>query len=133
MAASGQSNLADKRLAATKSSKFGFRTHTLQFDQWRSLPFCLSIFIVQCPECFTYCVHRTLASFLPNVCRAILFAMGFHRMIVRGKQAPASEAPVVVIAPHSSFLDVLILCILRPCPSGISRSDNLSNPFIGGT
>ena len=28
LAASGQSNLADKRLAATKSSKFGFRTHT---------------------------------------------------------------------------------------------------------
>ena len=75
---------------------------------------------------------REMASLLPSICRALLFCMGFHRMVVRGKQAPTSEAPIVVIAPHSSFLDVLILCILKPCPSGVSRIDNLRDPFMGG-
>ena len=47
--ATGQSNLAYKRLATTKASKVVFVLTQLHFGQWNSLPFCLSSLIVQCP------------------------------------------------------------------------------------
>ena len=55
--------------------------------------------------------------------RAILFALGFHRVKVKGKLALPSEAPVTVIAPHSSFLDILLLSEYGKAPSGISGSN----------
>ncbi len=58
--------------------------------------------------------------------------MGFHRIKIKGKLAPSSEAPVTVIAPHSSFLDILLLCEYGTgAPSGISKIENLESPILG--
>ena len=62
----------------------------------------------------------------------MLFTMGFHKIRIKGKLASPSEAPVSVVAPHSSFLDVLLLSKYGSAPSGISRMENLKSPFLGG-
>ena len=68
---------------------------------------------------------------LPVLCRMILFSMGFHKIKVTGELAASSEAPVIVIAPHSSFLDVFVLCVIHSTPSGISKMENLRTPVLG--
>lgn len=73
-----------------------------------------------------------MKDFLPTFVRSIMFALGFNRIKIKGKLAPPSEAPVTVIAPHSSFLDILLLCEYGTAPSGISKIENLKSPFLGG-
>ncbi|RMX50199.1 hypothetical protein pdam_00004832 [Pocillopora damicornis] len=76
--------------------------------------------------------RRWMKDFLPVIVRSILFALGFHRVKIKGKLALPSEAPVTVIAPHSSFLDILLLSEYGKAPSGISKMENLDSPFLGG-
>ncbi|KRY20848.1 Lysophosphatidylcholine acyltransferase 1, partial [Trichinella patagoniensis] len=40
------------------------------------------------------------------------FMMGFHRVKVKGRRALPTEAPILVIAPHSSFFDTLPFCCI---------------------
>jgi len=51
----------------------------------------------------------------------IFWAAGF-RITVKGKQAPRSEAPILVGAPHSSFLEALIIYMCGSSP--VSRHEN---------
>lgn len=50
---------------------------------------------------------------------------------VKGRQAGQSEAPVLAVAPHSGFLDMLVLC-MAGLPTVVSRSENSKLPVIGG-
>jgi len=69
--------------------------------------------------------------FLPFIIRSLLFALGFHKIKIKGKLASPSEAPLTVIAPHSSFLDILLLCEYGSAPSGVSKMENLRSPVLG--
>jgi len=51
----------------------------------------------------------------------IFWAAGF-RISIKGKQAPRSEAPILVGAPHSSFLEALIIYMCGSSP--VSRHEN---------
>ncbi|XP_061816840.1 lysophospholipid acyltransferase LPCAT4 [Nerophis lumbriciformis] len=62
--------------------------------------------------------------------RAVFFCMGFVWIKVKGRRADLKEAPVLVVAPHSSFLDMLVLCPTQ-LPTVVSRSENTSLPVIG--
>ena len=73
-----------------------------------------------------------MRDFLPVIIRSLLFALGFHTIKIKGKLAPLSEAFITVIAPHSSFLDILLLCEYDYAPSGLSKTENLTNPIFGG-
>ncbi|XP_028993638.1 lysophospholipid acyltransferase LPCAT4 isoform X1 [Betta splendens] len=71
--------------------------------------------------------------FHPIICqlsRAVFFSLGFLWVRVKGRRAGLKEAPVLVVAPHSSFLDMLILCPTQ-LPTVVSRSENASLPVIG--
>jgi len=68
---------------------------------------------------------------LPLLVRSLLFALGFHSIKIKGKLASPSEAFITVIAPHSSFLDILLLCEYGYAPSGISRMENVTSPIFG--
>lgn len=57
------------------------------------------------------------------------FGMGF-RVVVKGKQASCVEAPILAVAPHSSFFDA-IACIEAGLPSTVSRSESLEAPIFG--
>ena len=67
--------------------------------------------------------------------RGILWAIGFQLKVgwwslgvsqavsqVIGEQAPRQEAPVVIAAPHTSFIDVYVISICRGSP--VARSEN---------
>ncbi|KAB5525870.1 hypothetical protein PHYPO_G00145170 [Pangasianodon hypophthalmus] len=61
--------------------------------------------------------------------RLCFFMMGF-RVIVKGKQVTSTEAPILAVAPHSSFFDS-ITCIVSGMPSVVSRTENLLPPMFG--
>uniref|UniRef100_A0A671LA96 Lysophospholipid acyltransferase LPCAT4-like n=1 Tax=Sinocyclocheilus anshuiensis TaxID=1608454 RepID=A0A671LA96_9TELE len=63
--------------------------------------------------------------------RAVFFSVGFLWIRVKGRQARLKEAPVLVVAPHSGFLDMLVLCATG-LPMVVSRSENCRLPVIGG-
>ncbi|KAF3697722.1 Lysophospholipid acyltransferase LPCAT4 1-acylglycerol-3-phosphate O-acyltransferase 7 [Channa argus] len=71
--------------------------------------------------------------FYPIVCllsRAVFFSLGFFWVKVKGRRADLKEAPVMVVAPHSSFLDMVVLCQTQ-LATVVSRSENASLPVIG--
>uniref|UniRef100_A0A9J8BIB5 Lysophosphatidylcholine acyltransferase 2 n=1 Tax=Cyprinus carpio carpio TaxID=630221 RepID=A0A9J8BIB5_CYPCA len=57
------------------------------------------------------------------------FGMGF-RVVVKGKQASSVQAPILAVAPHSSFFDAIV-CIEAGLPSTVSRSESLEAPIFG--
>ncbi|KAL2088392.1 hypothetical protein ACEWY4_015291 [Coilia grayii] len=61
--------------------------------------------------------------------RMYFFGLGF-RVVLRGRQVSSAEAPILVVAPHSSFFDAIV-CIIAGLPSTVSRSETLSTPIFG--
>uniref|UniRef100_H3CDG3 Lysophosphatidylcholine acyltransferase 4 n=1 Tax=Tetraodon nigroviridis TaxID=99883 RepID=H3CDG3_TETNG len=62
--------------------------------------------------------------------RAVFFSVGFLWVRVKGRRAALKEAPVLVVAPHSSFFDMLVLCPTQ-LATVVSRSENSNLPVIG--
>uniref|UniRef100_A0A8C9WWR8 Lysophosphatidylcholine acyltransferase 4 n=1 Tax=Sander lucioperca TaxID=283035 RepID=A0A8C9WWR8_SANLU len=65
-----------------------------------------------------------------SLSRAAFMILGFLRIRVTGRRADLKEAPVLVVAPHSSFLDMLVL-LPTQLATVVSRSENASLPVIG--
>lgn len=57
----------------------------------------------------------------------IFYALGFRVEII-GQQAPRSEAPILVVAPHTSFLDVFTIALCYASP--VARVENSSTPVL---
>lgn len=55
----------------------------------------------------------------------ILWSLGF-RLEIKGERAARDEAPVVIAAPHTSFLDVFSISICRGSP--VARIENSRTP-----
>ena len=55
------------------------------------------------------------------------FLLGF-RVEIRGRQAQRREAPVLIVAPHSSFLDVFTISLCFASP--VARIENKDTPFL---
>ncbi|MFT7811738.1 lysophosphatidylcholine acyltransferase 1-like isoform X1 [Arapaima gigas] len=51
--------------------------------------------------------RRVVDLVLKAIMRAMWFAGGFHWVTVKGKQALPSEAPILTLAPHSSYFDAI--------------------------
>ncbi|XP_053199113.1 lysophospholipid acyltransferase LPCAT4 [Scomber japonicus] len=62
--------------------------------------------------------------------RSVFFCLGFLWVKVKGRRADLKEAPVLVVAPHSGFLDMLVLFPTQ-LPTVVSRSENTSLPVVG--
>lgn len=62
--------------------------------------------------------------------RGVFFSLGFYWVKVKGQRASNKEAPVLVVAPHCGFLDMLAL-LPTQLPTVVSRSENTSLPVIG--
>lgn len=71
-------------------------------------------------------LHRRVMTFLG---RMYFFGMGF-KVVVKGKKASTLEAPILAVAPHSSFFDA-IACIESGLPSTVSRIESLEAPIFG--
>ncbi|XP_027745660.1 lysophosphatidylcholine acyltransferase 2 [Empidonax traillii] len=73
--------------------------------------------------------RRMIRTTLSGLTRTAFFVMGFQ-VKVKGKVASLPEAPIIVVAPHSSFFDAIV-CALTGMPSIVSRAENLSTPVFG--
>lgn len=54
--------------------------------------------------------------------RVFLFAFGFNWIYYKGRPAKAKDAPIMIMAPHSSFLDVFVVS-LYGAPTFVARDD----------
>lgn len=69
-------------------------------------------------------------SVILSLSRAVFFCLGYFWVKVKGRKADLKEAPVLVVAPHSGFLDMLVLCPTE-LATVVSRSENASLPVVG--
>ncbi|XP_029310684.1 lysophospholipid acyltransferase LPCAT4 [Cottoperca gobio] len=74
--------------------------------------------------------HWLLHSIILLLSRGAFFCMGFLWVKVKGRKADLKEAPVLVVAPHSGFLDMVVLPKTQ-LATVVSRSENNSLPVIG--
>ncbi|XP_004704721.1 lysophosphatidylcholine acyltransferase 2 [Echinops telfairi] len=86
-----------------------------------------------CPEKLTHPItgwrRKITQSALKFLGRIMFFSMGFT-VTVKGEVAGPLEAPVFVVAPHSTFFDG-IACVIAGMPSIVSRNENAHVPLIG--
>lgn len=61
-----------------------------------------------------------------------IFTAGGFRLKVVGRQCRRSEAPVVTMAPHSSFIDSIAMVYMGG-PSIVAKGETASIPFFGST
>ncbi|EFN70456.1 Lysophosphatidylcholine acyltransferase 2 [Camponotus floridanus] len=75
---------------------------------------------------------ETRSKLVPWICFVgrLTYQAGGMKIVVRGKQASRSEAPILVLAPHSTFIDGGIVYVTG-FPSIIVRRESGLNPFIG--
>lgn len=58
------------------------------------------------------------------------FFGSFHRVKITGRQATSKEAPILVLAPHSSFFDSISVVLFGP-PSVLAKGETESLPLLG--
>ncbi|KAK4876996.1 hypothetical protein RN001_009502 [Aquatica leii] len=73
--------------------------------------------------------RRKLTGLVCFLGKSTYTAGGLH-MVVKGRQATRSEAPILVTAPHSTFFDGGIIYVTG-FPSIIVRRESGANPYIG--
>ncbi|XP_051884610.1 lysophosphatidylcholine acyltransferase 2 [Pristis pectinata] len=74
--------------------------------------------------------RRVSQALLKVLGRAFYFCVGFIQIKVKGKRAKATEAPILVVAPHSSYFDAVVN-IAAGIPSIVSRAENADVPLFG--
>lgn len=52
-------------------------------------------------------IFRLVDIILKIIMRVMWFAGGFHWMTVKGRRALPAEAPILTLAPHSSYFDAI--------------------------
>ena len=75
-------------------------------------------------------IRAFLFRFLRVLARLTLAFMGFQYVEVIGKRVTTEEAPILVYAPHSSFMDGVVFFLSSPIPSPVSRLENYHMPFL---
>ena len=59
----------------------------------------------------------------------MFFNMGFYRVTVKGERASEAEAPILALAPHSSWCDAFPVVLLN-APSLVVKAQSQSVPFF---
>ncbi|KAL8603123.1 hypothetical protein ACOMHN_059295 [Nucella lapillus] len=73
------------------------------------------------------CILQPLVVFLS---RAVFFVGGFNWISVRGVRASAKDAPILVVAPHSTFFDSLAL-VYMGLTSVVAKEESQNIPCFG--
>ncbi|KAK3930099.1 Lysophosphatidylcholine acyltransferase [Frankliniella fusca] len=74
--------------------------------------------------------RKDTKSVLCLLMRGLFAAGGFHRVHIKGRQAAPKEAPVLALAPHSSYFDALpVVCL--GAPSVVAKGETGYLPFFG--
>lgn len=64
--------------------------------------------------------------------RGVFTMSGFHLVQVKGSQAHPKDAPILAVAPHSSFFDALPVVVMG-APSVVAKGDLALLPLLGST
>ena len=64
------------------------------------------------------------------LCRGVFFFGGFNWITVRGVRVSSKEAPIIAVAPHSSFFDSLAL-VYMDLTSVVAKSESKHIPIFG--
>lgn len=59
----------------------------------------------------------------------MFFSIGFYRVTIKGVRASEKEAPILALAPHSSFHDAFPVVLLT-APSLVVKADTQKIPFF---
>lgn len=62
--------------------------------------------------------------------RFLWLVAGFHYVPIKGKQATRKQAPILALAPHSSFVDILPV-VKMSSPTIVARNDIGEMPIFG--
>uniref|UniRef100_A0A0X3NYX8 Phospholipid/glycerol acyltransferase domain-containing protein n=1 Tax=Schistocephalus solidus TaxID=70667 RepID=A0A0X3NYX8_SCHSO len=60
--------------------------------------------------------------------RLVFFCVGFQWITTKGTRASPEEAPIIVLAPHSSFFDSLLVVLLG-LPSVVGKTETANSPI----
>ncbi|XP_041375841.1 lysophosphatidylcholine acyltransferase 2-like isoform X2 [Gigantopelta aegis] len=71
-----------------------------------------------------------LRPFVLMFCRAMFFCVGFQWITVRGKRVSCQEAPILVVAPHSSYQDALCSVFVE-LTSVVAKAEAIYAPIFG--
>ena len=71
-----------------------------------------------------------LRPFVLLFCRTMFFFVGFHWITVRGRRVSCHEAPMLVVAPHSSYFDALT-CVFMELTTVVAKAETLYAPIFG--
>lgn len=74
--------------------------------------------------------RNVLRPLIVILCRAVFFAGGFHWISVKGTRARTEEAPIIALAPHSSYFDALPVVYLD-LTTVVAKSEAELVPFFG--
>jgi len=86
-------------------------------------------------------LNRLLLSLLFYVCswlrpvvvfwsRGLFFFGSYHWIKVKGQRASAETAPILAVAPHSSYIDALVVVYLN-LTSMVAKKSAVQIPFFG--
>lgn len=64
--------------------------------------------------------------------RLMYFAGTFHCITYKGVKASAKEAPILCVAPHSTFFDSIVVIVLGP-PTIVAKAETSVLPMLGST
>lgn len=62
--------------------------------------------------------------------RVFLFGFGFNWIHYKGRMACTKDAPIIIVAPHSSILDVFVVSLFT-VPTFLARDDLRTLSFFG--
>lgn len=79
--------------------------------------------------CVCVCCIRFVDVCLRVIMRAMWFCGGFHWIKVKGERAASSEAPILTVAPHSSYFDAIPVTMTM-C-SIVAKQESSSIPVWG--
>lgn len=72
---------------------------------------------------------RVVDVLLKAIMRTMWFAGGFHWVVVKGQQAPPSEAAILTLAPHSSYFDAI--AVTMTMSSIVMKAESRNIPIWG--
>lgn len=87
-------------------------------------PLCLCV-----RACMCVCCIRFVDVCLRVIMRAMWFCGGFHWIKVKGERAASSEAPILTVAPHSTYFDAIPVTMTM-C-SIVAKEESCSIPVWG--
>ncbi|XP_043240088.1 uncharacterized protein LOC122390822 isoform X3 [Amphibalanus amphitrite] len=74
--------------------------------------------------------RRRLRVVLLLCTRTVFFSAGFPWVTVRGRRASARDAPIIAVAPHSSYFDVLPVIVMA-APSVVAKIETSRAAMFG--